>query len=203
MKLINDNNDSNFIKVKLNNYISCSFNQNSKFFNQANHKLDLKENNPYRAIHANRTKVFVCYDPNTTMSFWDIYKSPRNALSDSASCIQILNRDCKTMPEQVMEEIYSLKIQLTKILYEDHKCIRASRELDINHKFSISVGFEIDNNFYCWHVPEYSVSFKNCINNIDNSIKLKPLYCTPNVKHMTFGRMKALTAWVISNWKDQ
>jgi len=190
-KIIDNADDS--IEININSHIHCSLYKDSTLIGKIRQSY-----NPYRIFHGIKNRNFDCHKINPENSFLEIYGCPRNAMVDAASSIQYLTKEYKKLPYHEREEFYRLKIQLTKILYEGNKCISANRELDINNKYNISFKFVIDDNFYCWHVPEDEIKFKVFINNDYN--KLRPLYCSPIIKNMVTGRKLALVAWVINNW---
>jgi hypothetical protein len=203
MKLINDNNDSNPIKVNLNSHVHCSFNQDTKYFTQLSHKWDLKEYKPYRFLDANKSKIVVCHSI-IKMDFMEIYKSPRNALYDAACCMTVLNQGCrdKLYPPHIMKQIYNLKYQFSEILYQDHKCSGVVRQANRDNPSTDLMWFffGIDGHVCDWHIPENEIPFQyNILKYIPNK---DSSYYNKDMSFMNFGMQRALVRWVINNWKN-
>jgi len=184
--------------INRNTYISLSFDPGSTDIDRIRQGF-----NPYRVIHALRMKDFNKNDFNQDKPFLEIYGSPKCALADSACGMQDLIKKYKQDTYSEREEMQGVKIQLTKILYEDKKCMGTSRELNVNNEYCIGFLFIVDMNFFCWHIPEDCINFKVHIDNRYKHCKLKPLYCSPIVNQMANGKKLALVKWVTSCLNQQ
>lgn len=203
------NEDSSAGSANNNEFITYSFDQSSKLFIDLNHKLKSPEYKAYGVHNVNKVKTVVDNNANSPMAFWKIYKSPRNALSDAASCMHLLNKDCKAMCHQphVIGQIYALKRQFSQLLYEDHKCIAmimqncAKTELH-SDRLPLLV-FDIIGNTYSWHIPEEQIPFMHKIAILGESFIRPPSYYSKRVGGMNFTDRKALVRWVINHWNEQ
>lgn len=201
MKLEKNNNTTSPIELNLSNYIHCSFALESKYIAKIKHKWEVNYCNPHRAHNANKARIVVCHNPNDRMAFLKIYGSPKNALSAAACCMHSLNYECKFMPYQpnLIEQIYNLKYQLTKLLYEEHTCIAAVRHAEDLILFV----FGIEGNICSWHVPENKIPFKYDLFISEEVAKKVQPYCSKEAYSMPFGLRKSLVKWVINNWHMQ
>lgn len=186
-------------EITINSHIHCSFTQGTKYFIQVNNKWGLKEYSPYRLIDSNKSKIIACHNTNIKMNFMEIYKSPRNALYDTCCCMTSLNQGCrdKEYPLHIVNQIYYLKYQFSKILYQEHKCIGAIRQKDKNNPsvYLIWFFFDIEGNKFDWHIPEEDVPFLFIISRYLPSIRSSSWD-----NNMSFDMQRALIRWVINNW---